>query len=202
MGNLILKDFIVHRYMLLLMLLGIVAYMFVDTSVMFVGIIFTFVIVTSIFSADEKKPIQMLLSSLPYTRREVVSSKYIAALVYLLSVIGVSAISNYVINQQRPDGKAFLLVMGIVIFLLSFVFPFLYKFTSKFLHMAGIGFVIVYLFVLKFLVPNLHDEIRGITAKILAFNDTQIIVGIGVVLCVMYALSWMLSVRIYERKVF
>lgn len=184
------------------MLLGIVAYMFVDTSAMLNGIIFTFAIVMHIFSADEKKSIQMLLSSLPYTRREVVTSKYIAAIVYLLLVISVIIMSNYLINQQQPNWKALLIVVGIVMLLVSFSFPFSYKFSSKYLQFAVIGLFMLYLFVLKFLVPNLHDEIRSITAKLLQFNDNQIVVGIGTVFCILYLLSWMLSVKIYEKKVF
>ena len=184
------------------MLLGIVAYMFVTTSVMLVGVIFTFAIVMSIFATDEKKSIQMLLSSLPYTRREVVTSKYIAAIVYLLLVISVIVMSNYLINQQQPNWKAFLIVVGIVMLLVSFSFPFSYKFSSKYLQFAAIGLFMLYLFVLKFSVPNLHDEIRSITAKLLQFNDTQIVVGIGAVFCILYLLSWMLSVKIYEKKVF
>lgn len=202
MVNLIKKDFIIHKNMLLIMLLGIVAYMFVDTSAMLNGIIFTFAIVMHIFSADETKPIQMLLSSLPYTRKEVVTSKYIAAIVYLLLVIGVIVITNYLINQQLPDWKAFLIVIGIVMLLVSFIFPFSYKFSSKFLLFAGIGVFVVYLFVLNFLIPNLHDEIRSMTAKLLQFNDIQIMFGVGVALCILYLLSWLVSVKIYEKKVF
>ena len=202
MVNLIKKDFIVHKYMLLIMLLGIVALMFVDSSVMLNGIVFTFAIIMHIFSADETKPIQMLLSSLPYTRREIVSSKYIGAIVYLLLVISVIVITNYLINQQLPDWKAFLIVTGLVMLLVSLIFPFSYKYSSKYLQFVAIGLFILYLFVLKFVVPNLHDQIRMITARILQFSDTQIVAGIGVVICILYLGSWILSVKIYGKKVF
>ena len=191
-----------HKYMLLIMLLGIVALMFVDSSVMLNGIVFTFAIIMHIFSADETKPIQMLLSSLPYTRREIVSSKYIGAIVYLLLVISVIVITNYLINQQLPDWKAFLIVTGLVMLLVSLIFPFSYKYSSKYLQFVAIGLFILYLFVLKFVVPNLHDQIRMITARILQFSDTQIVAGIGVVICILYLGSWILSVKIYGKKVF
>lgn len=184
------------------MLLGIVALMFVDSSVMLNGIVFTFAIIMHIFSADETKPIQMLLSSLPYTRREIVSSKYIGAIVYLLLVISVIVITNYLINQQLPDWKAFLIVTGLVMLLVSLIFPFSYKYSSKYLQFVAIGLFILYLFVLKFVVPNLHDQIRMITARILQFSDTQIVAGIGVVICILYLGSWILSVKIYGKKVF
>ena len=184
------------------MLLAIIVYMFLDASVTLVGIVFTLTIVMHIFSNDEKKSIQMLLSSLPYTRREVVCSKYISVFVYILLVLSVIVISNYLVNQQVPNWKELLIVVGIVMLLVSIMFPFAYKFKSKYLLIATIIGFVIYLFVMNYLIENINDEIRSITARILEFNDTQIFIGIGVILIMFYLLSWMLSVRFYEKKVF
>lgn len=184
------------------MLLANVAYMLIDASVMLVGIVFTIAIVMHIFSNDEKKVIQMLLSSLPYTRREIVSSKYISVFIYTLFVLSVTVIGHYAVSQQLPSWKELLIVVGIVMLFISFLYPFFYKFTSKYLIQGSIGMFAVYLLVVKFFVPNLHDHIRILVAKMLAFNDDQIFIGLGVAISILYLLSWLLSVRIYEKKVF
>ena len=184
------------------MLLGIIAYMFLNSSVILVGIIFTLAIVMHIFQNDEKKTIQMLLSSLPYTRKEIVSAKYISTFVYVLLVICTIVTSNYFVNQQLPNWKQFMIVIGIVLLVLSFLFPFSYKFTSKYLLISSFVFFGIYLFIVNFLVLNLNDKIRSITAKILEFSNTQILAGAGVMLITLYLLSWLLSIRIYEKKVF
>lgn len=184
------------------MLLGIIVYMFLNASVILVGIIFTLAIVMHIFSSDEKKSIQMLLSSLPYTRREIVSSKYISTFIYIFLVIWAIVISNFFVNEQLPKWKEFILVFVIVILIFSFLFPFSYKFSSKFLLIGSIALFGIYLFVVNLLVPNINDKIRSITAKILELNNTQLFVGTGVILIIIYLLSWLISIRIYEKKVF
>lgn len=184
------------------MLLANVAYMLIDTSVMLVGVVFTIAIVMHIFSNDEKKAIQMLLSSLPYTRREIVSSKYISVFVYTLFVLSVTAIGHYAVSQQLPSWKELWVVVGIVMLFITFLYPFLYKFTSKYLLSGSIVIFAVYLVVVNLFVPNLNDHIRSLVAKMLAFNDNQILIGLGVVISILYLLSWLLSVKIYEKKVF
>ncbi|MFS0783200.1 ABC-2 transporter permease [Bacillus sp. 1P06AnD] len=202
MFNLIVKDFFIHKKMLLGTLAGIVFYAFIDVSVMFVGVLFTFAMAMHIFSSDEKKSIQTLLSSLPYTRREVVSSKYVSVFVCLFLVMSVVVVSNYFINQEVTNWKQIYFITSVVMVLISFVFPFSYKFTSKYLLTASIGLFVLYLAVLKFLIPNLNDEIRSITTRIIELNNIQIFLGTGAILILFYVVSWILSVRIYEKKVF
>ena len=202
MVNLLIKDFFVHKIMLLCMLAGIFLYMLLDVSVILVGILFTLAIVAHIFTGDEKKSIQMLVSSLPYTRREIVSSRYLSAITFALLVIGAVAISDYAVNQQIPDWKQFFFVAGIIMLFFSFYFPFSYRFASKYLLIASIGGFLIYLFLLRFLVPNLNDLTRSMTTKILERNDVELWLGTSALLIILYLLSWMVSVRIYEKKVF
>ena len=202
MVNLLVKDFFIHKIMLLGMLAGIFLYMLLDVSVIRVGILFTLAIVMHIFASDEKKSIQTLLSSLPYTRREIVSSRYLSAITVALLVIAVIAISDYAVNQQIPDWKQFLLVAGMAMLAFSFYFPFSYRFASKYLLIALIGAFLIYLLVIRFIVSDLNDLIRSMTTNILELNDMQLWIGAGILIILLYILSWMVSVRIYEKKVF
>ena len=56
--------------------------LFLSTSAIWFGFIFCFAIIMQSFSMDEKASIHLLLNSLPYTRKEIVSSKYIKCMYY------------------------------------------------------------------------------------------------------------------------
>lgn len=202
MVNLILKDLVIHKKLLLGMFLGIVAYMLLDASVMLVAVVFTMAIVMSIFANDEKKSIQMLLGSLPFTRREVVSSKYIVVFIYTLLVFFTTSVSNYAINQQLPNGKEALIVICSVMLLVSILFPLTYKFSSKYLTIITIVVFFICIWLARMSAIELNDEFRAVAARILAFQDVPLVIGVGVVLTLLYFLSWRLSVRIYENKIF
>ncbi|RCK09630.1 hypothetical protein DT075_35620 [Bacillus licheniformis] len=57
-------------------------YLMLDISPIWVGVVFSIVISMYAFSIDEKSSIHMLLNSLPYTRKEIVSSKYIVVVLF------------------------------------------------------------------------------------------------------------------------
>lgn len=184
------------------MIAGLVAYIYLDRSIIFLSVLFIFATTLHVFSNEEKKPIQMLLSSLPYTRREIVSSRYLSVFVYTLLILLIISMGNYIVNNQFPSWREIMFVIGLVMLMFSFIFPFSYKYKSNFLLFATIGIFILYMFVVNTLIPNLNDQIRSITAKILAFSDTQIIIGAIIILSLLYLISWMISVRVYEKKVF
>lgn len=202
MVNLIKKDFIVHKKALLGMALGIIAYMMLNVNAMWVTVVFAIVIVAHIFSYDEKKPIQLLLSSLPYTRREVVSSKYISALMYVLLVLAVTLVSDYVINRQLPDWKQVFMIAGIVITFVSIYFPFSYKFKSNYLMIGTIVLGFIYMLIINLLGSDIRNEMRELSADFSELSDVRLLIGISVILIVLYFISWMLSIRIYEKKIF
>ena len=79
-------------------------YLFLETSSIWVGIIFCIVIIMNAFSMDEKTSINLLLNSLPYTRKEIVSSKYIGAIYFNCYVVTIF-IGNLIIHREIMHGK-------------------------------------------------------------------------------------------------
>ncbi len=187
--------------MLSFMILALIGYMAMGTSSIFVGIVFTFAIVAHIFSADDTKPIQMLWTSLPYTRGEIVSARYISALLFNAAVLAVIAVLNLIINGAVPDLKGYLFAACLSMLILSIFFPFTYKFKSKNMMAGGMILFVVYLFTVNFLIPDLHDRIRTFTAKALAFGETQLALTGGVAVVLVYFLSWLLSLRIFKKQI-
>lgn len=171
---------------------------------MYVGFIFSLSFIMSACSLDEKDNINILLNSLPYTRKEIVASKYIGALLFTLLFVIVMYVGDFLVNGNNGLLllKEVMLILGLVMITTSFLLPFLYKFKMQYLHMAMVGVVVIYLLTISFFIKNLHDVIRALTLKILALQEIQLYFFAMLIIVILYIGSWLLSIRIYERKVF
>jgi len=202
MFNLIRKDIVLQKKMLMIMLPVIVIYLILGTSSIWVGILISIVMIMDAFSSDEKTSINLLLNSLPYTRKEIVSSKYIGAIFLTCVVVFIIFIGNLVIHQEITAWIELAFIVSVVMVFISLIFPFSYKFKSKYLLFASIVFFAIYLLVIKFFIPNLFDEIREYVGILLTLQSTQFYLLIAFSIIVLYVCSWLLSIRIYRKKVF
>ena len=82
-------------------------YLMLDISPIWVGVVFSIVISMYAFSIDEKSSIHMLLNSLPYTRKEIVSSKYIVVVLFtsmveaaVITMATISKMSFQIVNSR------------------------------------------------------------------------------------------------------
>ncbi|WP_339215990.1 ABC-2 transporter permease [Solibacillus sp. FSL W8-0372] len=202
MYQLVKKDLIIHKKMLMGMFLVLLAYMYVDVQIIFIGLIFSWTFALNIFSTDEKRPAQMLLSSLPFTRKEIVSSKYISAILFILLIILMITGGSLLFQQALPNGLHLLMIAIGSLFIVAFIYPVSYKFASRYLNIAFFVCLAIYLVIVKFFIHNLNDRIRETFAKIMNLGESQLILYTGVILVITYSLSWLLSIRIFEKKVF
>ncbi len=67
---------------------------------------------------------------------------------------------------------------------------------------ASIFAFVVYMVILNHFIVDLNDRIRELTKTFLSFNNVQIYLYMMISVGVIYMISWMLSIRIYKRKVF
>ncbi|EON70810.1 ABC-2 transporter permease [Lysinibacillus sphaericus] len=204
MFSLIRKDFLLQKHILLLYIAILLLFsLFGDASV-YVGFIFSLSFIMSACSFDEKDNINILLNSLPYTRKEIVASKYIGALLFTMLFVIVMYVGDFILNGNKASFlvKEMLLIIGLVMITTSFLLPFLYKFKMQYLHMALVALVVIYLITISFFIRNLHDVVRELTQKILTLQEIQLYFFAILMVIVLYIGSWLLSIRIYERKVF
>ncbi|MFY0520800.1 ABC-2 transporter permease [Lysinibacillus sp. UGB7] len=204
MFSLIRKDFLLQKHILLLYIAILLLFsLFGDASV-YVGFIFSLSFIMSACSFDEKDNINILLNSLPYTRKEIVASKYIGALLFTMLFVIVMYVGDFILNGNKASFlvKEMLLIIGLVMITTSFLLPFLYKFKMQYLHMALVALVVIYLITISFFIRNLHDVVRELTQKILTLQEIQLYFFAILLVIVLYIGSWLLSIRIYERKVF
>ncbi|WP_107949017.1 ABC-2 transporter permease [Lysinibacillus parviboronicapiens] len=204
MFSLIRKDFLLQKHIVLLYIAILLLFsLFVEASV-YVGFIFSLSFIVSACSLDEKDNINILLNSLPYTRKEIVTSKYIGALLFTSLFVIVMYVGDFLVNGSNGLLllKEMMLILGLVMITTSFLLPFLYKFKMQYLHMAMVGVVVIYLLTISFFINNLHDVIRALTLKILSLQEIQLYFFAMLIIVIFYIGSWLLSIRIYERKVF
>ena len=93
------------------------------------------------YATDEKSSIHMLLNSLPYTRKEIVSSKYIGAIIFTGMVVFTIFIGNLIIHQEITMWKDILLIVSFVMIAISLMFPFSYKFKSQYMLIGCACFI-------------------------------------------------------------
>lgn len=204
MVNLILKDIIIQKNTIIIYIATIILYLLADVSPIYLGILYSVVFIMNTFSVDDKGNANILLNSLPYTRKEVVSSKYMGALIFTSVIIFIIYLGDFLLNGK---GELFLwreilLIIGLVMVTTSFILPISYKFKSKHLVMILGALVGLYLVTITILLPNLHDILREVVRNFLALQETQMYFVAILTTVILYIGSWLLSIRIYERKAF
>ena len=202
MFNLIRKDIFLQKTTLLIMLPLLVVYLFLENSSIWGGIIFSIAITMNAYGIDEKSSINILLNSLPYTRKEIVSSKYMGAFIYTGIVIFTVFIGNLIIHQEIMIWKDLLFIIGPVMVAISLIFPFSYKFKSQYMLIGALVSLAIYMVIIPLFIPNVNDKIREVVQTLLTLQTTYFYLIIVLSVMALYACSWLLSIRIYAKKVF
>jgi hypothetical protein len=202
MLNLLRKDFFLQKKILLILLAALLVYLFLDVSIIWIGFVFGIVMIMNAFNQDEKSSIQMLLNSLPYSRREIVSSKYIGALLFMFILVVTIFLGKFAIHRQITDWRELMVMVCAVIISISLLLPFSYQFQSRYLYTASIVAFGVYLFVINFVIPNLNDRVRGLMNTLLDLPHINFYLITSVSAIVLYSVSLIVSIRIYRNKVF
>lgn len=81
------------------------------------------------FSEDEKSAVHLLLNSLPYTRKELVTAKYLGALLFAVITLFVIAASNWIIHSEGMQWAQLVFSISVVLTFVSMPFRFRIFFT-------------------------------------------------------------------------
>ncbi|MFJ8515623.1 ABC-2 transporter permease [Lysinibacillus xylanilyticus] len=204
MVNLIFKDILIQKKMILFYIATIILYLLINVSLVKIGFLYSLVFITMSFSYDEKDNANILLNSLPYTRKQIVSSRYIGSLIYTSLIIIITYLGNFFLNGKETLFllKDILIIIGLVMVAMSFILPICYKFKTQSLMIASGTLLGIYLVTIKYLFPSLNDTLRELIQKFLTLQETQMYFVAILTIIILYVGSWLLSIRIYTRKVF
>src|SRR5699024_2873618 len=91
MFNLMRRDLIIQKWQLLIFIPFILVFILTNKHPILTFLVSSIYIPFNAYYYDEKAETNILLNSLPYTRKEIVASRYFSAIVYmLLSIVLVS----------------------------------------------------------------------------------------------------------------
>lgn len=202
MFNLIRKDIILLKTTLMILLPALFVYLTLGSSSIWVGVLFSIAIIMSAFAVDEKSSSNTLLNSLPYTRKEIVSSKYIGAFIFTFLVVFTIFIGNLIVHREITVWKDLLFIISLVMVSTSLFLPFSYKFKSQYLLIGNLVLFAFYMVIQNYVVQNLNDKIKDFMHTLLALENVQFYLIVVFSVITLYVCSWLLSIRIYSKKVF
>lgn len=212
MYNLIRKDFILQKYLMLFYLFIAIFYTMTDMSM---GLVIT---VLSVFFTinshyyDEKGKNNVLINSLPFSRKQIIASKYIGVLIFLfittLIIWLIRFICQDIVSNSMTGGSIteLLTSYAIAILFVSFYFPFFYRFPNRIL-LSGFSILVIMMVALgKTIVSRfgnvMSDFINDIQAFSSQFSTTGLYISAFVITILIFSSSWFLTLKIYENKDF
>lgn len=205
MVNLIWKDLLIQKWHIPLYIAIIAFYFWIDiSSLAWLGFIVSISFIMNAFYYDEKDNINILLNSLPYMRKQIVSSKYIGAILFTALFAGLTIIGSFIVNGMELDfsWKDVLQTFGLVMAWLAVIFPFFYKFKQQYLLIGAVIFFIIIMLTFKIVIYFFNERFGGMIKWLVSLPDLQLYSSITFIILLLYSGSWLLSIRIYERKVF
>lgn len=220
MKQLIIKDFMVLRFINLLIIfmgilfgfIGAISTIPFSANMIYGYGIFVMIYMFLMFSLqiEEKSKSYIMVSSFPLNREKIVTAKYISIIIYLivsaLFIILVSNISirlfTVTLSENTPSIFSLLFIIGICLLFLSVYLPFQYYYMAKSQMFNSLFYGIL------ILLPNILsrygfriENIKWINSlvKIDLKNIIFIVLGIGIL---MYLISLKVSQKIYKAKEF
>ncbi|KOS66253.1 multidrug ABC transporter permease [Lysinibacillus contaminans] len=200
MFNLIRRDAIIQKRQLLLFIPFIIFFIVMNSHPALIFMVASIIIPFNAYAYDEKAETNILLNSLPYTRKEIIASRYIGAIVYMGISIGLTSLGLLVFD--KPFTLTDLAIgSGLFLAFVAFTFPLFYIFRGKITTVIMISFIILAA-VLPPFVSFLAKHLTIITDLIASLSTSALYTGVAVVIVLLYAVSWGVTTSIYQRKAF
>lgn len=205
MKGLLLKDFYSLlkncRYLMLIIIVFIAVSCFGNNNLFFIyyPTLFASMIPVTLISYDEREKWNIYALSLPYTKAQFVSSKYLIGLLFELTVFILSAVAQafrMISTNSFLAKEYFSLILSIFVIGLigpSFLLPFIFKFGSEKGRIA-------YLVVIGVLCAGASVLVSMKLGAAELSNISSILILITAITIVIFSVSWYLSIMIYRKR--
>jgi ABC-2 type transport system permease protein len=200
MFNLIRRDVILQKRQLLIFIPFITVFIISDSHPALIFLVASIIIPYNTFTHDEKAETNILLNSLPYTRKEIIASRYIGAIVYMGLSIGITSIALFVFDKPFTITDI-AIGSGLFLSFVAFTFPLFYIFRGKISMVILISFLLLAA-VGPPIMLYLAEHLTTITDFIVSLSIPALYTGVGAVIVVLYTISWSVTTIIYQRKAF
>lgn len=201
MLNLIRRDVILQKKQLLVFIPFVLFFVLMGVPPILTFFIASIYIPFNAYAYDEKSDANILLNSLPYTRKEVIAARYIGAIVFMILATGLAAVTMLVFEQSfsltdTAIGAGSFLIFG------ALTFPLFYILKQGYITLVLMFVIIVGAGISPVVVRFLAEHLTAITNFIIETSNTVLYTGAAVITVVLYAASWIFTTVIYQRKAF
>lgn len=201
MFNLIRRDAILQKKHLLVFIPFIVFFIVMSLDPGFIFLVASIYIPFNAYAYDEKAETNILLNSLPYTRKEIIASRYIGAIVYMLIAIILTSAALFLFNKpftftDIAVGSGFFLLFA------AFTFPLFYMLKPGYITTVVIISFLVLTAIGPKIITFLAEHLTNITDFIVNLSLPTLYTGATIFILVVYLASWGVATVIYQRKVF
>lgn len=219
MFRLMAKDILIQKKQLLfsLVYLAFILFAFQGLGVVMYPmalVAITYMLSMTYCAYEEKNKTDLLLNSLPISRKSIVASKYISAILYaimgtLVYVVMITIIRLLNIPLKTYDLSLEILIAGFaaVCLMVGLWFPIYFKF--GYIKMRVVNFVLFFLFffgssfLIRYLESQKYDPWNnGIISFLSSQSDVVIVLMLIVIIALYMVLSFLLSVWFYNRREF
>ena len=198
MKGLLLKDYymtVKYCRMLILMVLIFAAVSAVSNSIFLTSYPFIIagVLPVSLYAYDEKSGWCSYADAMPYSRAQQVSAKYISALVFICLVMLICTVGKALTSDSFIEDFSLLAALcGMGLLSAGCLLPFVLKFGSEKGRWAYYAVIIIACVIAfsAFDTDSAVGSMLGLTAA----------ASILTVCVLLFGLSWLLSVKIYEKR--
>lgn len=203
MFNLIRKDLVIQKSQILLFIPFIMFFaIFGDhMSPFFIFLMASLYIPLNGYIYDEQVESNILLNSLPYTRKEIVAAKYIGSVVYMMLSTVVAGIILYLFNFDFIL-RDIAIAAGLFFIFAALSFPFFYLLKRGYIGVFMLIGIVVSVVVLPPALRFLAEHLTAITEFITSLSTTTLYLSGAGISISLFLISWFISQLIYQRKVF
>lgn len=201
MFNLIRRDVILQKRQLYFYIPIIIFFIIMDSNPALTFLVASIFIPFNTYAYDEKVETNILLNSLPYTRNEIIVSRYLGAIVYMVLSIGVTSLALFFLNKPFTMTD---IAIGSGLFLLfaAFTFPLFYILKPGYITTTVlIGFILL-TFMAGPIALFIEEHLVGITSFLANLSIPILYAGATLAVMVSYVISWGVTTFIYQRKAF
>ncbi|MFP7169504.1 ABC-2 transporter permease [Terribacillus halophilus] len=202
MFNLIRRDFILQKWQLLLLIFIVLFFVLIDRQhPAFIFLLASVIIPINTLANDEKAETNILLNSLPYTRTEIIASRYLGSIVFIILATGVTSILLYVFN--KPFSITDIAISSsLALLLLSFYLPMSYIIKPGYNFPVALISFLILSGIVPPMVSYLSEKFTSFTDFILKLSVPTLYTSALLLGLAIYGTSWCISSLIYRRKAF
>lgn len=206
MYNLIVKDLILMKKMLLMLFGFAIFFSLLGNPPTFSMCLIGLFLITGTGHFEDRNQSHIMLNSLPLSRKQIISSKYVGAIVSalfaILLTVSIQFIFDLFIPQPLADLRELLVGMMVILMMAAFYYPILYKFGVKFVRMIVFSIFFFVIILGKITLYVFNAQVETIKQFFFQFTADQLVLTFLFATVVIFMISWVLSIKIYEAKEF